>query len=324
MEAFNINLQNNPNLTQSSNSPNNNQPLVSLVNLVSSSQNNNNNENQPLSEKENKGNKKNDEILMEIDKIIGEDNMNTIVSTSDNISFPSPLSNTNNSNNTSINPLNNPNNKNILNQNSETVQIKDNHFLSNSSSDESYKMPFQFNEDTLNEPISITIYRDLFLIYTKLKFVINPFSSMEAKNYHIKQWDLWGPLLLTVFLASTLAINSEAKSQTIILVFIIFWIGSFLVYLNANFLGVNTSIFQIFCLLGYCLFPLNFVSLILAFTSFYDVIRFIMIGLSCSWSIYSTSSFLRSLAPSEQRYLVLYPGILLYIYIAWFIFVTKH
>lgn len=311
MELFNNNdSQNNSNINPN---PDQGQPLVNLVNLITS---NSNNENLPLNSSNSKDNNKNkdknkstnDEILMEIDKIIGNDDIDKMVSSNETIDLEP-----------------NQNQNQGPNYNNSTVQIKENHFLKNVSSQfNSYQLPFTFSKDTLNEPIITTIYRDLFLIYTKLKFVVNPFTSLEEKNYHIKQWDLWGPLLLTVFLACTLAINSDSKSQTVALVFIIFWIGSFLVYLNANLLGVNTSIFQIFCLLGYCLFPLNFSAIILSFTRFYEIIRFLLIGLTCCWSVYSTSSFLRSIAPQEQRYLVLYPGILLYIYISWFIFVTKH
>ena len=179
-------------------------------------------------------------------------------------------------------------------------------------------------DNTLNESILTTIYRDLSLISIKLKYVIKPYGSKEKKNYHIKQWDLWGPLLLIIFLACTLAVNSSDKSQTIVLIFLIFWLGSFLVFLNAHLLGVKTSIFQIFCLLGYSLFPLNVSAFILSFTKFFDLARFIIIGIACFWSLYSISSFLKNLSMPEQRYLVLYPSILLYIYISWFIFVTKH
>ena len=90
-------------------------------------------------------------------------------------------------------------------------------------------------DNTLNESILTTIYRDLFLISTKLKYVIKPYGSKEKKNYHVKQWDLWGPLLLNMFLACTLAFNSDEKSQMIILIFVIFWVGGVIIFLNAYF-----------------------------------------------------------------------------------------
>ena len=308
METFSNQQQNNSN-------KNNEQPLVSLVNLISDNLNNTNiknNENLSLSQKELENNnskkKENDDLLLEIDAIIGKDNMDHIM----------PSSSNNDINETSS--LNS-------NKSSNKVEIKENHFINHNESisyKDSYINPFEFTEETLNESILTTIYRDLYLIYTKLKFVINPYTSNEVKTYHIKQWDLWGPLLLVVFLAGTLALNSTDKSQTIILIFLIFWVGSFLVFLNAHLLGVKTSIFQIFCLLGYCLFPLDLSAFILSFTKFLEIIRFIIVGITCAWSLYSVSSFLKNLAMPEQRYLVLYPSILLYIYISWFVFVTKH
>ena len=302
---------------QQNNIDNNNQPLVSLVNLISSNLNNvnkTNNENSSLFINNDNNNinipkkNNNDDILLEIDQIIGKDDLNNMFSIS---------SNNNNNNETSSLNVNKPSNK---------VEIKENHFINKNENNpfNSYISPFELSEETLNEPILTTIYRDLYLIYTKLKFVINPYTSNEIKTYHIKQWDLWGPLLLIIFLAGTLAINSTDRSQTIILIFLIFWLGSFLVFLNAHLLGVKTSIFQIFCLLGYCLFPLNISAFLLSFTKFLEIIRFFIVGITCFWSLYSVSSFLKNLAIPEQRYLVLYPSILLYIYISWFVFVTKH
>ena len=292
---------------QQNNITNNEQPLVSLVNLISNNLNKTSEENIPSNQNDDNSNtnknKKDDDILLEIDKIIGNEDINKNI-------VPS----TNNINETSSLTVNNK------------VEIKDNHFINKIGKNpfDLYLNPFELTEETLNEPIKTTIYRDLYLIYTKLKYVINPFISNELKAYHIKQWDLWGPLLLIIFLACSLAINSTDKSQTFVLVFLIFWIGSFLVFGNAYLLGVKTSIFQIFCLLGYCLFPLDVSAFILSFSSFLDLIRFIIIGLSCFWSLYSISSFLKSLSTPEKRYLVLYPSILLYIYISWFIFVNNH
>jgi hypothetical protein len=289
---------------------NNDQPLVSLVNLISDNLNNQNkNNNQKFQEneinnninniKENK--KANDDILLEIDQIIGKETIEN--------AFTSPSTNEDNSSN--------------LNKSENKVEIEENHFLKNdSNSSQNYK--YHFSPQTLDEDILTTIYRDLYSIYYKLIFVINPLTSDEVKKNQIKQWDLWGPLLFNIFLACTLAINSENKGQTIILIFLIFWLGSFLVFLNSHLLGVKTSIFQILCLLGYCLFPLNISAFIFCFTRPPEILKFLFVALTCFWSLFSASSFLRNLANPEQRYLVLYPCILLYLYISWFIFTTRH
>ena len=180
------------------------------------------------------------------------------------------------------------------------------------------------NQNTLNESILTTIYRDLFLIYTKLKFVVIPYGSKTKKNYHIKQWDLWGPLILDLLLAITLAINSEEKSHMIISIFVIFWLGGVILFLNANFLGVKSSIFQIFCLLGYCLFPLNLSAIFVTVFKVNAILRLIIVAITCMWSIYSSSDFLSTITNPQQRYLVLYPCILFYLYISWFIISIKN
>ena len=179
------------------------------------------------------------------------------------------------------------------------------------------------SNNTLDEAILTTILRDLYLIYIKLKFTVIPFGSKDKKSYHIKQWDLWGPLLLNLLLACTLAFNSNDKSQMIILIFIIFWVGGVILFLNANFLGVKTSVFQIFCLLGYCLFPLNISAIFVTIFDINIIFRFICVGFTCVWSIYSSSDYLKNLTKPEQTYLVLYPCILFYLYISWFIISAK-
>jgi hypothetical protein len=183
---------------------------------------------------------------------------------------------------------------------------------------------FLSNQDTLNESILTTIYRDLYQIYTKLKFVVIPYGSKSKKSYHIKQWDLWGPLILNLLLAITLAAHAKEKSHMIISIFVIFWLGGIILFLNANFLGVKSSIFQIFCLLGYCLFPLNLSALFVTIIKVHGIFKLFIVISTCIWSIYSSSDFLKTITNQDQRYLVLYPCILFYLYISWFIISTNN
>ena len=176
---------------------------------------------------------------------------------------------------------------------------------------------------TLDESVYSTINRDLTMIYKKLKYVINPFISKEVKYHHIRQWDLWGPLLLNIILACTLALNTKEKGQITSLIFTIFWLGGVAIYLNNYFLEVKISIFQIFCLLGYCLFPLNIAAIIVTIIYWSDIFRLIIVSITCFWSAYSSSDYLKAVTTQEKRYLVLYPCILFYLYISWFIFATK-
>ena len=178
-------------------------------------------------------------------------------------------------------------------------------------------------KQTLNESIPQTIFRDLNLVYNKLKYVINPFSKDINKGNYIRQWDLWGPLIFITFLSCTLAINSSNKGNTITLTFGLFWFGSFLIYLNAYLLNSKTKLFQMICLAGYCLFPLNISAFILAISNFYNIIRFILVAATCTWSLLSIFGFLKATSPEEQKILIYYPAVLLYVFLSWIIFVNN-
>ena len=209
--------------------------------------------------------------------------------------------------------------KNLGNQTSQVIQVPQ-----SIGSDDYNKNSSSLNDrGTLDESVNTTIIRDLKLIYNKLKLVINPLISREKKYSQIRQWDLWGPLLLNIILALTLTLNTKEKGQITSLIFIIFWVGGAIIFLNNHFLGVKASIFQMFCLLGYCLFPLNVAAIIVTLINLFELVRFIIVGVACLWSIYSSSDYLRVITNYEQRYLVLYPCILFYLYISWFVFATK-
>ena len=215
---------------------------------------------------------------------------------------------------------NSKNNKNIK----ETESLKD----KNKKSSFVVQMPQSIgsnniNNNTLNESVYSTINRDFKMIYTKLKYVINPFISREEKYKQIRQWDLWCPLFLNILLSLTLSLNTEDKSQIITLIFIIFWFGGVAIFLNNYFLGVKTSLFQILCLLGYCQFPLNIAAIILTIINFDYIIRLIIVAIFFCWSTYSSSDYLKAITKQDKRYLVLYPCILFYLFISWFIFATR-
>jgi hypothetical protein len=191
------------------------------------------------------------------------------------------------------------------------------------STENEFSSPLNSNKNTLDEPISTTLLRDISLIYYKLKHVINPFSSNFNRQKHIREWDLWGPLLFITLLSCTLAIKSKDKSNIVVIIFSIFWLGSLLVYLNATLLDSKIKFFPVLCLLGYCLFPLNISAFILSISNFYEFIRFLLVLLTCAWALISVEGYFRSVSSPEQKWLVFYPAILMFAFIAWFVFTTK-
>ena len=202
----------------------------------------------------------------------------------------------------------------------QSISNEDNNLNSN---DDEYTTPLTSKTYTLDETISATILRDIKLIYYKLKHVINPFSSNNERQRHINEWDLWGPLIFITLLSCTLAIKAEAKSKIVVIIFTIFWFGSLLIYVNGNLLDSKLKFFQIICLLGYCLFPLNISAFILAITDFYEIIRLFFVILSCGWALFSVERYFSSVSLPEQKWLVFYPAILLFIFLSWFIFTIK-
>ncbi|GLV40025.1 uncharacterized protein CBL_10921 [Carabus blaptoides fortunei] len=101
----------------------------------------------------------------------------------------------------------------------------------------------EFN--TLDEPIRETICRDLKAVGIKFLHVLFP----REKKSLLKEWDLWGPLLLCTFMAMILqgsdtADDSNDGGPEFAEVFVIVWIGSLIVTLNSKLLGGNISFFQ--------------------------------------------------------------------------------
>ena len=114
---------------------------------------------------------------------------------------------------------------------------------------------------TLDEPVTETIMRDLRMVGNKMMCVLNP---RKANIETLKNWDLWGPLILCLMLATLLSWFApyEQKSLVFASVFVIIWCGAAVVTVNALLLGGNISFFQSVCVLGYCIFPLNIASLV--------------------------------------------------------------
>eukprot|EP01089_Gocevia_fonbrunei_P000986 TRINITY_DN1094_c0_g1_i1.p1 TRINITY_DN1094_c0_g1~~TRINITY_DN1094_c0_g1_i1.p1 ORF type:complete len:227 (-),score=27.29 TRINITY_DN1094_c0_g1_i1:95-775(-) len=173
--------------------------------------------------------------------------------------------------------------------------------------------------DTLNESVFKTIGRDLWSIVIKLSHVIVPCRGRRE----LQDWDLWGPLLLSLVLAVILTISSGDSDETEIFsgVFVIVWLGSTVVTINALLLGGKVSFFQTVCALGYCLGPLDIAA---AACMFWDntYFRVGVVSVCFVWSIVASWSFVKAMMPVEKSgktALVIYPVVLFYLVIAWLI-----
>ena len=54
-------------------------------------------------------------------------------------------------------------------------------------------------DKNLEEPICTTLKKDLGSIFVKLRYTLFPFS-VEEKRKELRNWDLFGPMLITIAL----------------------------------------------------------------------------------------------------------------------------
>mmetsp|Transcript_18019 Transcript_18019/g.33269 ORF Transcript_18019/g.33269 Transcript_18019/m.33269 type:complete len:197 (+) Transcript_18019:29-619(+) len=175
---------------------------------------------------------------------------------------------------------------------------------------------------TLDEPVSVTILRDLKTIAVKLKYVLLPSATEEETISELRNWDLWGPLLLCLVLSVLLSLASSDQASTAFSsVFVIVWCGAFVVTLNAQLLGGKLSCFQSVCVLGYCIFPLVVAAVICQFWS-NVIFKAVVVLLGLGWATRASMVFMSQLVPAERKLLVTYPVGLFYVVISWMIFIS--
>lgn len=193
-------------------------------------------------------------------------------------------------------------------------------FTADTSSNSLSSLTASQHLDTLDEPISTTLLRDLRLIGVKIRHVLLPTSSTSSNE--LKNWDLWGPLLLCLILAITLSYSSPSTQSASIFaaVFVIVWLGAGIVTLNAALLGGNISFLQSVCVLGYCIAPLNIAS-ILCHVYHATIFQAIVVIIAFVWSTKASVGFMSQLVPEQRKALAVYPVFLFYVTIVWMVLV---
>jgi len=182
---------------------------------------------------------------------------------------------------------------------------------------------FQVSEtdDGFDEPVRETIMRDLKEVMNKFKHVISP--KKEGSNLLLRDWDLWGPLLLCMIVGSILHEGEGGPHFTQF--FVLFWVGSAVITLNSKLLGGTISFFQSVCVLGYCIAPLVGALLFCWLVLFADqngflfFLRFIVTAVAFGWSSRAAMCFIGDTAPADRRALAVYPMVLFYFIISWLV-----
>lgn len=188
--------------------------------------------------------------------------------------------------------------------------------------------------------------RDVKSIVVKLKYISIPVSSAAIHKNVLKDWDLWGPLILCTFMALNLHHNETDQSfgPHFAEIFVLLWFGSYIVSLNYKLLSASSkrksleknlymppSIFQLLCVFGYCLAPpaigiivLKLVSSFFAFQLKYLFYEKLLIGilLGFIWPTASAVKILARFQEKEKRFLAIYPVALFYFVLSWMIITT--
>ncbi|KAH3855265.1 protein YIPF6-like [Dreissena polymorpha] len=184
---------------------------------------------------------------------------------------------------------------------------------------------------TLDEPVKDTIMRDLKAVGVKFWHVLYPKTSTAL----LREWDLWGPLILCVFMAMMLQGDTLDQMHDggpqFAEVFVIYWVGAVVVTLNTKLLGGNISFFQSVCVLGYCVCPLSIALIICRCiliakvqTTVLFIIRFVAVVVGFGWSTFASTAFLAESQPPNRKVLAMYPIFLFYFVISWLIISHTH
>lgn len=208
---------------------------------------------------------------------------------------------------------------------------------------------------TLDEPVMETIMRDVRSVIGKLKVVLLPLDrrptfgdvgysgvsqsdgvdtsgqlEMSANEQtviqQLKDWDLWGPLLVCLVLAVLLSFRAPSDQASLVFasVFTVVWVGSAVVTINAQLLGGTISFFQSVCVLGYCIFPMTCAAFVIDFlnlTWFASWVWFdlILIGVAFLWATRASSVFIGLYVTKERRFLAVFPVLFFYVFLGWMI-----
>ena len=167
----------------------------------------------------------------------------------------------------------------------------------------------EVEKSTLDEPILTTLKRDLTAILNKIKYVAVP-KMTERKLEELYNWDLWGPLLFCFLYSIALSTgeNKDSESSIFVLIFVIFWIGGFIITFNGRFLGAQIGVCQMISLLGYGMFPITLGGIIIGFCRIRNIfIKLIIVSVALVWASLASIGFIGGLVDPEKKFIAVFP-----------------
>lgn len=144
----------------------------------------------------------------------------------------------------------------------------------------------------------------------------------------LRDWDLWGPLVVCLGLAVLLSLKAPVGQASLVFaaVFSAVWLGSAVVTINAQLLGGTISFFQSVCVLGYCVFPMTLAAVVvdlfkvLPLGAFSTLVEMGVLLVAFAWSTRASAVFIGQYIVPSRRILAVFPVLFFYIFLAWLIF----
>ena len=164
------------------------------------------------------------------------------------------------------------------------------------------------NEPPLLEELGI----DFSHIFKKILVVINPWKVIDEPL--INDADLVGPIIFCFILSLFLLLKGRIQFGY---TFGYFFAGCTLIYILLKLLSDsssnNVSLTSVMSILGYSMIPLLFLSMFSVVFPVRTVVGWIVAVVCILWASFSASRFIESLLKSnDQRYIIMYPLVLLY------------
>jgi hypothetical protein len=143
----------------------------------------------------------------------------------------------------------------------------------------------------------------------------------------LKDWDLWGPLIVCLGLSVLLSLKAPIGQATLVFasVFSAVWLGSTVVTINAQLLGGTISFFQSVCVLGYCVFPMTMAAVVVdlfkmvPLGAFSFLMEMAVLAVAFLWSTRASSVFIGQYIVASRRVLAVFPVLFFYTFLAWLI-----
>lgn len=154
---------------------------------------------------------------------------------------------------------------------------------------------------------------------------ISPGANQKRVLEALRQWDLWGPLLICLALGVVLSFRAPVHQASAVFgaVFVAVWVGAAVVTVNAQLLGSTLSFFQSVCVLGYCVFPMFLSSILISVLQYTPLgvvwIDLVWISVGFVWSVRASSVFFGQVIDKGRRFLTVYPVFFFYTFLGWLI-----